>query len=206
MPISARTGVLPRTFLLFLLMLLPAASALGGDLCGHVRDAATGEPVAGAGVFVRDGAGGYLGRLAVTDSGGDFCITGLPGGFYTLEIRVDDYLAAYLNDVEVAEDVTSVPVDALLPPFMVGNPWPNPSSASVNFSLTILRRAPLSVRIYDARGRVVRSWGSSLPEPGPASYSWDGRDAKGRSVPSGLYFLRARGDGYVVTRRLALTR
>jgi hypothetical protein len=48
------------------------APALAGTICGAVTDAQTGQPVAQAGVFVRENAGGaYTGWHAASDSQGD---------------------------------------------------------------------------------------------------------------------------------------
>lgn len=202
--IFGRVSIL-SAFLPFLLVFF-AVPAFSGDLCGHVRDRETGAPVAQAGVFLRDEAGAYLGQLAVTDADGDFCIADLPGGTYTLEIRVNDYLVAYLPGVLVSDDPSTVPINAILPPFTLEQPWPNPSSSSIFFRLRILRPAPLSVQVFDARGRLMRAWNMVRPDPGPRDYQWDGRDARGRCVPSGLYFMRARASGHIVTRRLVLAR
>lgn len=47
--------------------------------------------------------------------------------------------------------------------------------------------------VYDVRGRKVRSWGSPYASPrvmGPRSVGWDGTDAQGHRLPSGIYFVQ----------------
>ena len=44
--------------------------------------------------------------------------------------------------------------------------------------------------VYDAAGRAIRS--VRITGPSPACWLWDGRDAAGRPVPVGSYFIRAR--------------
>jgi hypothetical protein len=45
--------------------------------------------------------------------------------------------------------------------------------------------------VYDVRGRLVRSWGSPNARGGPLAFYWDGRDAAGRRLGSGIYFVQA---------------
>ena len=42
--------------------------------------------------------------------------------------------------------------------------------------------------------------------PAGASLTWDGRDASGRPVPAGIYFVRARHDGRTENVRLVKLR
>ena len=50
----------------------------------------------------------------------------------------------------------------------------------------------LGLDVYDARGRRVVHLAGPRALSGPATITWDGRDVAGVSVPSGLYFVRAR--------------
>jgi hypothetical protein len=47
-----------------------------------------------------------------------------------------------------------------------------------------------SVLVFDARGRTVRLLRPSLADDGAVRVVWDGRDARGREVASGVYFVR----------------
>ena len=47
--------------------------------------------------------------------------------------------------------------------------------------------------VYDIRGRMVRSWGSPFVSPavvGPMQLDWNGTDAAGHRLPSGIYFVQ----------------
>jgi hypothetical protein len=72
--------------------------------------------------------------------------------------------------------------------------------------LTLPARADVTVDIHDARGaRVQRVFSGSL-EAGERALSWDGRDAQGRTVASGVYFVRALVGGEQLVGRLVIVR
>jgi flagellar hook assembly protein FlgD len=85
-------------------------------------------------------------------------------------------------------------------------PWPNPASSGVSLRLHVARVAPVAVDIYDARGRLVRSWTAASVETGTREYYWDGHDSAGRPAPTGLYLVRVRSGDVRIMRPLILTR
>jgi predicted outer membrane repeat protein len=106
-------------------------------------------------------------------------------------------------------DVTATPPLAtgararLLP--AVPNPF-NPAT-ELRFELPAGGRAALA--LFDARGRRVRTLlDESLLPAGSFAIPWDGRDERGGSVASGVYFARLRVDGQAAgeSQRLALVR
>jgi hypothetical protein len=193
-------------FLMASLLLFRAAPAFAGTVCGQVRDASTGLPVAGAGIFVREPAGLYAGALAVSGVDGSWCIGNLTPGTYTLEFRVDDYLTAYVNGVIVTDGTSDVPVALAAAALRFDPPWPNPASGDVKLRLQVARAAPVDLRIYDTRGRLVRAWQADSVDAGAHEYTWDGRDGHGRAAPAGVYLIRARSGDAQTTRPLIVTR
>jgi hypothetical protein len=58
------------------------------------------------------------------------------------------------------------------------------------FHFVVPRASALTLALYDARGRRVRTvWRGAL-DTGEHARSWDGRDDRGRPAPSGVYFVR----------------
>lgn len=82
--------------------------------------------------------------------------------------------------------------------------YPNPfnPATSIRFRLGLPQHVTLS--IYDATGRKLRTLISEAVTAGIHEVAWDGRDAVGRSVPSGIYFYRAFTDSENVTRAMTL--
>ena len=86
--------------------------------------------------------------------------------------------------------------------------YPNPFNPStvIPFDVPEDEGGPLSLTIYDLRGRRIRTLISGDVEPGRREVHWDGRDEKGCHVPSGLYLYRLDSAGFESTRRMLLVR
>ena len=62
-----------------------------------------------------------------------------------------------------------------------------------------------TLRVYDSVGQLVKTLSDAPAAAGRYRARWDGRDAGGRPVASGVYFYRLRvGDGFSATRRMTL--
>jgi hypothetical protein len=74
------------------------------------------------------------------------------------------------------------------------NPNPFRSTTSVSFQLPV--PASVSLRVYDAAGRPVRTLADGSRNAGYYSAVWDGTDDSGVRLPSGIYFygLTARAE------------
>jgi hypothetical protein len=86
------------------------------------------------------------------------------------------------------------------------SPRPNPFVGSSIFQYALPRVAHVSIAVYDVRGRRIRMLVDEVRPPGRYDATWQGRDESGRSVPSGLYFLRYRAGNHVITQGVLLVR
>jgi len=89
--------------------------------------------------------------------------------------------------------------------------YPNPARVGgtrISYTLTGPAGAvPLTLRIFDAQGRLVRSLlNTSQVVPSQCSTNWDGRDENGRPAASGIYYYRLEVAGTNVSKRLVLVR
>jgi hypothetical protein len=65
---------------------------------------------------------------------------------------------------------------------------PNPFNPETTMSFTVSQRTPVSLRIYNVNGALVRTVIDGELMPGQHHRVWDGRDDAGRAVASGVYF------------------
>lgn len=81
---------------------------------------------------------------------------------------------------------------------------PAPFRASVRIEMVGLAPVgaePARLTVFDAAGRLVRQW-VVVSSDAEASLTWDGRDAAGRSVAAGSYFLRLSAGAASATTRV----
>jgi hypothetical protein len=85
-------------------------------------------------------------------------------------------------------------------------PSPNPAGGRVTLALRVGEPAPVTVEVFDARGRRVRTLHRGPVSPGELRFEWDARDADSRPVPPGLYFVCGRTPAEANTLRLTVLR
>ena len=82
---------------------------------------------------------------------------------------------------------------------------PNPSRGRTVISFELDRPAALFFPVYDAAGRRVSVVARGTFDAGPGQVTWNGRDASGRPVAAGVYFIHARSsDGREAATRVLL--
>ncbi|MFH1755891.1 MAG: T9SS type A sorting domain-containing protein [Candidatus Latescibacterota bacterium] len=83
---------------------------------------------------------------------------------------------------------------------------PNPFSTSTRIDFFLAQAQGLSCDIYDVRGRKVTTLASHAMQQGLNSLTWNGRDANGRQVSSGIYFVRLKVSGGSLTKKIVCIR
>jgi hypothetical protein len=108
----------------------------------------------------------------------------------------------------VVEGPTGTDPPADIPPvYFLANNYPNPFNPVTTITYGIDGRTPVTLRIYDVAGRLVRTLVNAVQEPGNRyTVTWDGRNAFGRNVSSGIYFCRLTTGARTSTRKMVLLR
>ena len=83
---------------------------------------------------------------------------------------------------------------------------PNPFRVSTTIEFDTPRDATVLVSIFDIQGRLIRRRIWENAPVGVNSFYWDGRDWRGRLVPSGVYVCRMQSGALTRTKRMVLTR
>lgn len=81
---------------------------------------------------------------------------------------------------------------------------PNPFNPSTTIAYSIPKAGHVRLDIYDASGAVVATLVDGDQPAGEHEVYWDGVDAAGHAVASGIYFSVLRTDGRVVSRKMTL--
>lgn len=100
----------------------------------------------------------------------------------------------------------SVTVDARPKAFALAQNYPNPFMSHTAFRLDVPTPTDVSVRIFDATGRLVKTMANGLLNGGRYTYEWNGKDDSGNNVAAGFYFLRAESKDFTRTVRMMLVK
>jgi hypothetical protein len=124
--------------------------------------------------------------------------TGVGDGWSIDDIQVN------FRPTSVEEEPAAVPLQ-----FTLGQNYPNPFNPSTSIRYTVDSRqtsAPITLRVYNIRGQLVRILVERVVEPGSHQVEWDGRDKRGKELSSGIYFYRLSAGGHVATKKMLLLR
>ena len=113
----------------------------------------------------------------------------------------------------LANAVLSVKLDGIGKPVqnLLLQNYPNPFNPETWIPYQLSEDSPVSISIYDTTGRLVRTLSLGLQSAGfynsqgRAAY-WDGRNALGERVASGIYFYQLTTPTFQQTRRLVIVK
>ncbi len=138
---------------------------------------------------------------------------------YPLDYVIDQAgRVAYFNTEYTPEEMIEVIEQLLATPVGVSDEIPaataaqltvrpNPFNPRTWIAFDLPAAATVSVTVHDTRGRVVRRLITGEQRPaGHHQLLWDGNDAGGRTLPSGVYFARLDTGAKVLTRKMTLLR
>jgi len=119
-----------------------------------------------------------------------------------VEAAVDDF-----ELYEGASDTSVVTIPAPPAPVVaLSAPRPNPATKRTTFTLVLPAPDYARAAVYDISGKEVRRLYDGHAGAGPTSIEWDGTDARGAAVSSGVYWMRAFTGGRAFERKLVWVR
>ena len=146
--------------------------------------------------FVEPGATSVVLRLRATDF---FALTGNPNP------PSRHGRGPYFDNVSLLAQGVTLKAAAETPPqtFALAQNHPNPFNPTTTIRFTLPTASDYSLAVYDVTGRMVRQYAGSA-DPGEVSVIWDGTDAAGGRVGSGLYFYRVQAGRFTEMKRMVL--
>ncbi len=88
--------------------------------------------------------------------------------------------------------------------FTLERNYPNPFNPSTTIRFSLPREGRADLKVYDLAGRLVRTLVDEVLPATTHSVEWQGRDDRGRVVPSGTYYYRLSTDSGMAVRRMTL--
>ena len=100
--------------------------------------------------------------------------------------------------LEAAQDVPTS--------FALDQNYPNPFNPSTTITYRLPQATAVTLTIYDAAGRRVQQLANHYQEAGEHRIRWDGRDAAGAPVGSGLYVYQIEAESFRQARTMMLVK
>lgn len=83
---------------------------------------------------------------------------------------------------------------------------PNPFYKNTTVKFVLNRKTKVSLKVYDLSGRLVRTLADNVIDAGYSEIRWNGRNAQGRKLASGIYFYRLTTETVTLTNKVLLLR
>jgi len=121
-----------------------------------------------------------------------------PGSSYRYRIMTREL------DGESASFEVDVATPALA--FSLAQNRPNPFNPSTSIDFTLAAPGTAALEIYDVSGRLVRTLRAGKLPAGAHTLQWDGRNARGKAMPSGVYIYRLNAGKFTASKKMVLLR
>ncbi|MDD2332462.1 MAG: chitobiase/beta-hexosaminidase C-terminal domain-containing protein, partial [Candidatus Cloacimonetes bacterium] len=123
--------------------------------------------------------------------------------YFVTAVFFDEYESAASNSVLVnwtANEDTSAPG---LQTALQGN-YPNPFNPSTTIKYSLKEASAVELGIFNLKGQKICSLVNGILPSGNHTVTWNGQDAKGSTMPSGIYYLRLETRQGTSTRKIML--
>jgi photosystem II stability/assembly factor-like uncharacterized protein len=152
--------------------------------------------------------GGWTGSAYETTNGGN---TWAPAGFGT-QVNRFRMLSSTLGYAvgETVYKYSGATAAITLDPstaaagFRLGDGYPNPFQGTTTIGYVVTKDAEVKLTIHNALGRRVVTLADGHATAGSHALSWDGRDAAGNPVGSGVYWVRLESGGTAESKPLVV--
>ncbi|MDZ7316785.1 MAG: carboxypeptidase regulatory-like domain-containing protein [candidate division KSB1 bacterium] len=200
-------------------------NVMTGQVVGRVTDG-DGEPIAGARIIAFNESRQPVAD-ALTDSQGNYELSGLPFGNYILRAGRFGYKSIFNNNAESFEDAKPITLGAnriqvnfilalktevveekesTPQEFQLLGNYPNPFNPETVIVFKVPNRSQVLLSVYNLSGKKVATLMNRPLEAGRYEIKWDGRDETGKPVSSGVYIYSLQVDGLVKSGKMVLIR
>ncbi|UCF78029.1 MAG: T9SS type A sorting domain-containing protein [Candidatus Eiseniibacteriota bacterium] len=82
--------------------------------------------------------------------------------------------------------------------------YPNPFNPLTRIEFQLERAGPVTLRVYDVSGKLVKTLVQGTADPGRHTVLWRGEDERGKPVASGIYVYTLEAGGMSASRKMVL--
>lgn len=86
--------------------------------------------------------------------------------------------------------------------YQLGDAYPNPFNGNTSIQFRIAKPGMVKVEIYNLMGQKIRTLLSERREAGDYTANWDGKNAFGKTVGSGIYLYKMSIDNFKAIKRI----
>jgi hypothetical protein len=130
-------------------------------------------------------------------AGSDISLFKIYGDAELTKVEAAGYYGAPV-DVTISTSITNRPTA-----FGLSQNYPNPFNASTTIRFALPMDSDVSLKIYNVAGQLVKEYKQYM-NIGYRSITWDGTNAKGEVVASGVYFYKLQAADFTKTLKMTL--
>ena len=124
--------------------------------------------------------------------------------YYVTAVYTDPAGESDPSNIVVVDNVSESD-NALIPTqTLLYTNYPNPFNPETVISFSLNKDSYAQVRIFNAKGQLVKILCDEYLNAGYVSVVWNGKDSAGRNVASGIYLYQLQTEEYVSTRKMIL--
>ncbi len=130
----------------------------------------------------------------------------LSWGSYQQDSPIGQNNGGYVRFMELSLGLVGNPDEPVTPPAvtMLRQNYPNPFNPETTISFTLSHKGKAELGVYNVKGELVRNLSGGMLPSGEHKVTWNGTDATGNRVASGIYFYKLNVEGKVETRKMML--
>ena len=105
----------------------------------------------------------------------------------------------------IGVNIAGVKKESAIPEnFVLKQNYPNPFNPITNIDIELEKMSFLKISIIDIEGKEIKVLGNQNYSAGSITLQWDGSNADGHQMPSGIYYYRLKSDVSVTSKKMIL--
>ena len=119
--------------------------------------------------------------------------------FTSPEFEINSIIVAGRDGEEVFYEFSEIPAS-----YSLHQNFPNPFNPTTNIKFLVPVSGTVKLAVYDILGQEINSLLNEYVTAGEYNLTWNGQNADGVKVPSGIYLYRLTGENVNMTRKMIL--